>query len=388
MRDGACRLVLCAGNVDFRFAGHEGHGQEIQEERYMFAGSNAVRCGWCRAKVPAAVTALLCAAPVLAACGSSSSTSSTSAGSGATSTAATAAAGKKLSVGLVLFSGADVSSTELINGFATYAKQQGWKADTVDSQGSPADAISTIENLVTKKVDLIVTTVYAPKQLAGGILQAKAAGIPVMSLDGGAGPGIQYFSDAGTAPGKAIAPLIMKDTGGQGDLLSFTYPDGLPCVGRAKAVDDAAATASFSSLTHEAAKVPGTVPAAQTVTQAWLAKHPDSGQKRAIFGCWDDPVLGAVAALREAGLKQGDVLVYGINAEAPALQAVKSGWMRATVSIDPYGTGVAAAKAAQKVVADGVDAKPVVAAVPTKVITKENLAEYLEAHPDAVPGKN
>lgn len=346
----------------------------------MFGSSNTFGRGVSRAKILVAAMALLCAALAPAAFGSStrSKPAATSAGSTATQ------ASKKLSVGLVEFSGADVSSEEIMNGFEAYAHKQGWAIDRVDSQGSPNNAISTIENLVTKKVDLIVTTVYAPKQLAGGILQAKAAGIPVMSLDGGEGTGIQYFSDSGTVPGKQMAALMMKDTGGHGDLLSFTYPDGLPCAGRDQGLAQATAHAHFSSVTSVVAAVPGTVPAAETVTQAWLLKHPATGQKQAIFACWDDPALGAVAALKAAGRKKGQVLVYGINAEGPALQAVKSGWMRATEFIGPYGTGVAAAKAAPKVVADGVNAKPIVAPVPTEVVTKQNLAAFLKTNPGAM----
>jgi len=74
----------------------------------------------------------------------------------------------------------------------------------IDAQGAPDKAIAAIQNLVQKKVNVIVTTVFPANSLAAGGLAAKAAGIPIASVGSGTGDG--HGARAGRKPGTAPSP--------------------------------------------------------------------------------------------------------------------------------------------------------------------------------------
>jgi len=72
------------------------------------------------------------------------------------------------------------------------------------------------------------------------------------------------------------------------------------------------------------------------VTQAWLTRF--GGQIKGVFSANDDMGLGALEALRQAGLA-GKVPVVGLDGIAGAVKAVEAGEFAATVAWDPLWTG-------------------------------------------------
>ena len=75
-------------------------------------------------------------------------------------------------------------------------------------------------------------------------------------------------------------------------------------------------------------RIPGYFEDGAQYANAWLASHPAGQENLAIWGCWDDPAIGAIGALRSQG--RDDVEVYGINGNAQALENIKNGHMTAT----------------------------------------------------------
>jgi ribose transport system substrate-binding protein len=117
------------------------------------------------------------------------------------------------------------------------------------------------------------------------------------------------------------------------------------------------------------------------VTQTLLAKH--SGQVKGIWAANDDMALGALEALRAAGLA-GQVPIVGNDAVPEALEAIQAGdsGYVATVSSDAYWQGAAGLALAYKAATGQYD---VAAASPGDrafygeqfVITKDNVADFL-----------
>src|SRR6195952_2871697 len=128
-------------------------------------------------KFGAAVLAVGCLAAT-AGCGSSNDSSDSS---------ATAASGtsKKYTVGIVAFASADQTSSQAIAGYKAEAAKLGYKVTTIDPQGSVDKAVGAMQDLVQKKVDLMMVTVFTSSSLTAGLRAAKAANIPVVSLAGG-----------------------------------------------------------------------------------------------------------------------------------------------------------------------------------------------------------
>ena len=326
-------------------------------------------------KLGAAVLAVGCL--LAAGCGSDSNDAGDSATAAGTSSGSS---GKKYDVGIVAFAAADQTSSQAIAGYKAEAAKLGYDVTVVDPQGSVDKAVGAMQDLVQKRVDMMMVTVFPSTALTAGLRAAKAAGIPVVSLSGGLADGVQVNYDSGVAAGKELADELVKETGGTGDLLALGYRSGLPCIGREKSLDAAIAPTSIKKTRNEV-PIPGQVEASTQFTQAFLAKHKSGG---IVWGCFDDPALGAIAAIKQAGRK--NVKVYGINGQPAALKAIQDKAMNATVWLDVTGAGTEIAKNTGKYVEAGVDAKQVDTPVPDELVTQENVDQFLADHPDALKG--
>jgi ribose transport system substrate-binding protein len=328
-------------------------------------------------------------AVLVAGCGSSSSTSSsgasssTSSGSTANTSQTTAAAStKKYTIGIVSFASSEPTSTLALQGVKAVAKENGWSVTEIDPNGSESAAIAGIQDFVQKKVNVIITAVFPSKGLLAGVLAAKNAGIPVVSLSGGTGVGVQTQWDAGTQSGKLIVNKMLQDTGGKGALLAFEYNDGLPCVERQAVLTAALKTAHFSPVTTEQVPIPGQVAAGTSFASAWLANHPSNGQPRTIWGCFDDPVVGAISAMKSAG--QTGINTYGIDASVPALEDVLHGTMTATVFLNAYLGGQELARELPTAIANGVNAAPKEFSLPATLVDQQNIKAFLKRYPNVL----
>jgi ribose transport system substrate-binding protein len=292
----------------------------------------------------------------------------------------TASGDQKYSIGIVKFASSDQTSEEAIAAFQTYAKSQGWETTVVDPQGAVDKAIGAMQDFVQKKVDLIVTAVFDSSTLTAGAQTAKAAGIPVVSISGGTADGITANLDAGVSNGEPVAKQLVEDMGGKGDLLVLGYKSGLPCIGREQALDDAVKGTDIT-ITRNEVPIPGQVEASTQFTQAWLAKHSAGSGPLAVWGCFDDPALGAIAAIKSAG--RDDVLVYGINGQPGAINAIKAGDMRATVYLLASEAGANFAKLVPEFVKNGVDAAPQEVPLTNVLVTDDTINDFLAKYPNA-----
>jgi ribose transport system substrate-binding protein len=286
-----------------------------------------------------------------------------------------------LTIGVVRFASSDPASESILNAYVDYAEDQGWSVSSVDSQGAPDKAISGISNYVQKDVDLILIGVFPSNTLAAGVRQAEAAGIPVVSVGGGTAEGVQASLDFGRSNAEGTSNLLIDDLGGEGEVLLLGYKSGLPCVGREEEFVDQIESTSIE-VTRQEVPIPGQVEASTEFTRAWLATHPTGTGKLAIWGCFGDPALGAIAALREAG--RTDVLVYGHDGTPAAIEAVRSGDLRATSFFDPAAEGGTLGELTPQLIEAGVEADPRDLAPTMHLVTPDNVAEFLEEFPDAL----
>jgi ribose transport system substrate-binding protein len=219
--------------------------------------------------------------------------------------------------------------------------------------------------------------------LTAGLVAAKNAGIPVVSLGGGPAEGVQAAWTSDHIAGQETARKMMEDTGGKGSLLVLSYTASTPCVEREDAVDEAIKGSELATnKTREEVPVPGQVAAGTQFTQAFLARHQSSSEELAVWACWDDPALGAVTAVKQA--HRSDVKIYAINGQAPAVKAVRDGEMAATYWIDVETGGKEVAAHTQEYIEAGVDAKPEVVSVPGVLITAENVEQFIKEHPSVL----
>jgi ribose transport system substrate-binding protein len=331
----------------------------------------------CVRRWAAPLVVLATGAMLAAGCGSGSSSSGTGSSNSSSS-------GKKYTIGLVPFALADPGSNQILKGVENVAKSNGWSTSVIDAQGTPDKAIAAIQNLVQKKVDLIITTVFPANSIAAGALAAKAAGIPIASVGGGTGDGVQANWDVGTQMGKELGAKLVADTGGTGNLLVLGYKPGLPCRQREAGLTSAIHGKQFKASRDEV-PIPGQVEASTKFTQAWLTAHPQSSGPAAIWGCLDDFGQGALSAIKQAG--RTGVKVYSINGSPQALNAVKTGTLTATDWVNWYGLGQQIGKAVASTVKNGVNGQPYEGGAPSVLVDKSNVDAFLEKYPQALTWK-
>ena len=99
----------------------------------------------------------------------------------------------------------------------------------------------------------------------------------------------------------------------------------------------------------------------------------------AIFNCYDDNAMGAIAALRQNG--RSDVKGYSFNATAPAVQAVKDGTMTATLGVDLTSAGKMLVDQIPDILSAGDQWKPKSFVPGYTLVTKDNVDQFMKDNP-------
>lgn len=305
---------------------------------------------------------------------------SSAAGSSGAAAAAPASVNKLL--GIVSITANEANNAAVIASATKVAKAAGWKVQVVDAEGSADKANSAITNFVSQKAGMIFDLVFPASSLGAGLAAAKAADIPVASWGGGPGNGIAMNTGDGGPFAVPATQLMLKNMNKKGSILALTYQGGQVCRDRETAFDKLVAADPNVKVDKEQVAIPGYLQDGAKYATAWLGAHPQGSGNLAIWGCWDDPTLGAISSLKQQG--RTDVKTYGINGAAAAITAVQNGSLTATV----YEDGAGEAKKMFTVMLDAIKAgkswKPETINVPGIVVTKANVAEFITAHPSAV----
>jgi ribose transport system substrate-binding protein len=283
----------------------------------------------------------------------------------------------KLSIGIVTFSTSDVNTNAMVDSMTKDAQGRGWAVTNLNANGEPLQAITAIKQLVTKKVDAIIVTVFDSTGLAAGIGAAKEAGIPVLSAGGGLAPGVALA--ASTGAGQPMVDLMLKDLNDAGTVLDLTYHPGIPCRERADAFDAAVKQYPAIKATSHEISIPGAAESSQAATSAWLAANANAKGPFAIFNCYDDNAMGAIAALKQNN--RTDVRVYSYNATPPALQAVRDGTMTATLWLDLISAGKILIDAVPEIRKQGAAWTPKSVVPDHVIVTKANIDAFVKEHP-------
>jgi ribose transport system substrate-binding protein len=263
-------------------------------------------------------------------------------------------------------------------------KKQGWTVSSVDANGSTANANAAMKALVQKKVSAILVTVFPPSELGAGLQATRSAGIPVVDAGGGLGNGVALAIDTGI-PDPMVKYMLKQIGTKNAAVLNLTYHPGLPCRERADAMDAAAKAHKGIKLTDHEITIPGAAQSAQSATAGWLAANPASaGKHLAIFNCYDDDAMGAISALKQA--HRSDVKVYSFNGTPPALQAIRSGSMTATLWLNLVASSSTIIADLPKIISQGKAWKPVMVPSPYVIVDKSNLATFLKQNPGAGKG--
>ncbi len=217
-------------------------------------------------------------------------------------------------LGLVSISANEANNHRFIEGATKAAGALGWDVSVIDAAGSADQANAAIQNLVQRGAIGVIDLVFPATSLGAGLSAARSAHVPVATWGGGLASGVVATNGSGGPLAAPIADMIVSDLGGKGAVLALTYHTGQVCREREAVFDRILARAPAISVVKNEVRIPGFFQDGAQYATAWLASHPEGSGPLAIWGCWDDPAIGAISALRQQA--RTDVKVYGDNGNA------------------------------------------------------------------------
>lgn len=264
-----------------------------------------------------------------------------------------------------------------VEGFGAAAADKGWDVNVIDTAGDVAAVISRLEDAVTQNVDAIVINVD-PAQVSAGLLAAQDAGIPVVGMDAGSDPLIAAnVTSNGYAMAAETSVYVANRIGGAGNVVMFVF-DAFPPVQIRGVVADAVFgnfpdIAVLDRVTPDVAD--GGIADSRAQMEAILAANPEPGSIAAVWAAWDQPALGALQAIEDAGRADEGIVITGIDANPQARDAIAAGGnFEASIAQDFAGIGSAAADVVARLMA-GEELRESVIYVPTMLVTSANAAE-------------
>lgn len=269
--------------------------------------------------------------------------------------------------------------TVLRHNMQDYAATKGVKMQVEDAGGDISRQQSQVENFIASGVDGIIVMLVDADSGAAMSAQAAQAGVPLvfvnlMPPNGDALPDKQAWvgSDEVLA-GTLQAKEVCEEVGGEGDAVMLLGQLGTSGQrGRTEGVHQVLATpecAGIKLLDEQTANYMRT-PGLDLMTN-WLS----SGiRPRAVFANNDEMAIGAIQALKAAGVPMDQVVVGGVDATKDALAAMKAGELDVTVFQNAKGQGVGAVDTALKIIhGDPYEKKTF---IPFELVTPANLAQY------------
>ena len=261
-----------------------------------------------------------------------------------------------------------------IEGFEASAAEKGWEVNVIDTAGDVAAVISRIEDSVTQNVDAIVINVD-PAQVNVGLQSAKEAGIPVVGLDAGTDPLlVANVTSNGYAMAAETSVYIANRIEGAGKVVMFVF-DAFPPVQIRGVVADAI-FGNFPDIEVIDRVTPdvsdGGIADSRAKMEAILAANPEPGSIAAVWAAWDQPALGALQAIEDAGRAGEGIVITGIDANPQARDAIAlAGNFEASIAQDFGAMGSAAADVVAGAIS-GAEQRARVVYVPTKMVTANN----------------
>ncbi|WP_163193056.1 galactose ABC transporter substrate-binding protein [Clostridium thermarum] len=272
--------------------------------------------------------------------------------------------GGKPTIGVAIYKFDDTFMTGVRNAISDAAKDVA-KVEIVDSQNSQPTQNDKIDLFISKNVDALA--INAVDRTAAGVLidKAKAKDIPVvffnrepLAEDMQKWDKVYYVGakaeESGTMSGELIVDYWKShpeaDKNGDG-VLQYVMLKGEP------GHQDAELRTEYSIKAVEAAGIKVEKLAEDTAMwdrvkgqekmAAFIASNGDKIE--AVFANNDDMALGAIEALKAAGYFQGGkyMPVVGVDATAPALEALEAGTLLGTVLNDAVNQGKATLKLAE-----------------------------------------
>ena len=267
-------------------------------------------------------------------------------------------------IGLVLSTLNNPFFVTLKEGAEAKAKDLGYKLLVLDSQNDPAKELANVEDLLSKKISLMLINPTDSDAVVSAIRAANRAEVPVVTLDRGATGGnvLSHVASDNVQGGMMAGELIVKTLGGSGKVVELQGVAGTSAArdrgeGFNNAIDAASGIVVVASQVADFDRTKGL-----NVMENILQAQSDID---AVFAHNDEMALGAIKAIESSNR---NIIVVGFDGTGDAVTAVKGGAMLATVAQQAARIGSIGVKTADAILKGKSVAK--YSPVPLQLITK------------------
>lgn len=250
----------------------------------------------------------------------------------------------KITIGLAISTLNNPFFVNLSDGAKAKAKELNVNLDIVNASDDTAKQSNDIEDLISKKVQVIIVNPVDSDAVAPAVKDAIKANIPVIALDrvvNGVEVTSQIASD--NVAGAKLAAEYLLSLVGEGAKVAelIGVPGASATIDRGKgfhliADGNLSVVASQSANFNRAEGL--------SVMENILQANPDI---KAVFAHNDEMALGALEAIQAANK---DIIVIGFDATDDAKSAIKQGLMKASVAQQPELMGSMAVENAVKII--------------------------------------
>ena len=272
--------------------------------------------------------------------------------------------------------------TVLRNGMVDYAKTvPGVTIQVEDAKDDVSKQLSQVQNFIANGVDAIIVN-PVDTSATGAITKAAAdAGVPLVYVNREPadveklGPKAAFVASNEAQSGTLETQAICKLLGGKGDILVIEGElSNQAAVQRTKDIHEVLATPECKGMkiiAEQTAVWDRTK--AQNLMTNWLSK----GMKfDAVVSNNDEMAVGALQAMKAAGVDTKKAIVGGVDATQDALASMKAGDLKVTVFQDAAGQGKGAVDAALALAAGKtVDKKTY---IPFQLVTPTNMGDFMK----------
>jgi len=204
-----------------------------------------------------------------------------------------------------------------------------------DAQQKPENQISAVRSCIQQGVDVIALPPVVEDGWDAVLTEAKNAKIPVIIVDRSVKADKSlYASHIGSdmvLEGKKSGDEMNKLLPSGGNIIELSGTTGSgAAVGRAKGFRETLKSniKILDTQTGNFTRAEG-----KPVMEAFLKKY--QGQIQGAFIHNDDMAIGAIEAMKAAGLKPGDIKVVSVDGTRGGFQGMIDGWIQADVECNP-----------------------------------------------------
>ena len=266
-------------------------------------------------------------------------------------------------LGIVAFQMSSETHARCANAAEARAKELGWNAQVLNSNGTLQTHAEQIDNLVQAGVDGLILCMSKPVEADAQFATAKEAGIPTISVVSGTSPHTLFDVQVNEyAVGADSALYLLGTINFEGGILVQRFEANAGTRVRGKILDAVLEENTAVNVvgSHSMARTKSWRDDVRNGMQALILQQ--QGNFKGVWASFDGQAFIIDDLLREAGYSKGDVSLVSIDGGEEVFRRIKDpdSMMTATVSIPFEEMAVAAVDSMKKIAVDGMSKADVV----------------------------